>query len=69
MDADLRRHVGPPLAQVLEGGVERLDETAHRQARRAHIRLREIEHFLRHRHLLCQSPWVCCLVGNTQGGV
>jgi len=39
MDANLGRHLRPPLAQIAEGGLERLEEPAHRQARRAHISL------------------------------
>ena len=70
MDADLRRSLGQSLAQVPERAREPLEEGPHRQARRAHIRLREVQQpVVRHRHPLRQSRLACCLDSNTQGGV
>ena len=70
MDAQLRRNLGPSLAQVAEAVRERLDEGPHREAGGAHIRLRQVQQpVVRHRHPLCQSARACCLDRNTRGGV
>ena len=56
MDAQLRRNLGPSLAQVAEAVRERLDEGPHREAGGAHIRLRQVQQPVVRLGTPCASP-------------